>query len=61
MRARRYSKRKCDLNSLNAVRLTQYKVTTVKTIAARWLFILQPIKEIQLVEHPVHAVLLERG
>ena len=37
------SKRKCDLNE---VELAQYRVTTVKTIMAHWLFILQPIKEI---------------
>ena len=42
-------------------RLAQYRVTTVKTIATNWLFILQPIKEIQLVKHPIYAVLLERG
>ena len=41
------------------MRLAQYKVTTVKTIAARWLFILQPIKAIELVKHPVSAVLLQ--
>ena len=43
---------------MNAVRLVQYTVTTVKTVAAHWLFILQLIKAIQLVKHPVHAVLL---
>ena len=43
----------------NAVCLVQYRVTTVKTIAIRWLFILQPIKAIQLLKHSVHAVLLE--
>ena len=49
MRAKRYQKKVCELD---AVRLTKYRVTTVKTIA-HWLFILQPIKAIQLVKCPV--------
>ena len=47
------------VSTKNAVRLAQYKVTTVKTIATCWLFILQTIKAIQLVKHQVGAVLLE--
>ena len=41
------------------MRLAQYRVTTVKIITACWLFILQPIKAIRLVKHPVHVLLLE--
>ena len=43
----------------NAVCLIQHRVATVKTIAICWLFILQPIKAIQSVKHPVCAVLLK--
>ena len=45
----------------NLVHLAQYRITTVKTIAAPWLFILQLIKVIQLVKHLGYAVLLECG
>ena len=60
MRARQYPKRKCDLNNLNVGHFAQYRVTIVKTITACWLFILQPIKAIQLVKSPEHAILLKR-
>ena len=46
---------------LNAMHLAQYRVTTVKTIAAHLLFILKPIKAIQLVKHSMCTVLLECG
>ena len=39
----------------------QHRVTTVKTISGRWLFILHPIKSIQLVKHPVHGVFWNAG
>ena len=43
----------------NVVLLVQCRITTVKTIAANWFFILQPIKAIQLIKHTVCGVLLE--
>ena len=58
MQEKQYQKKVCELN---AVHLAQYMVTAVKAIATHWLFVLQPIKAIQLVKHTVHAVLMERG
>ena len=58
MQAKQYQEK--VLNK-NAVHLVQYRVTTVKITASCWLFILQPMKAIQLVKHPMLAILLEHG
>ena len=56
MQARRYQEKMWNKKKLC---LVQYRVTTVKTITVRWLFILQPIKAIQLFKHLMHVILLE--